>query len=180
MSEEEVQEEEKPEVPPDLSDVEIIQLMQEAKEFKDKYLLLLAESENARKRLQKEKTEMTRFALGNMLAEFLAPLDQFESALGHAGKMSDEVKNWAMGFEMILTLFKDIFSHHGVTSFHAKGERFDPNLHEAVEVEETDEVEDGIILEEFVRGYKCGERVLRPAKVKVSKKKEENYESEKE
>ena len=154
MSEEEVKQEEE----------------QEVVDYQDKYMRLLAENENMRKRMQKEKQDMMRFAVGNVLEEFLTPLDNFEKALGFQDQMSAEVKNWAMGFEMILTQLKDVLHERDVKSFSSVGEKFDPNRHDAVEVEETDEHEENTILEEFVRGYQLGDRILRAARVKVAKR----------
>jgi molecular chaperone GrpE len=141
----------------------------ELKECKDKYLRLLAESENVRKRMLKEKQDSIRFAVGNILADFLGPIDNFENALSATHNMSGEVKQWATGFQMILSQFKDILAQNGVTAFTSKGNLFDPHLHEAVETEETDEVPEGTILHEFVRGYRSGDQVLRAARVKVAK-----------
>lgn len=138
-------------------------------EYKDKYLRLLAESENMRKRLAKEKQEMTAYALQQVLAEFLSPIDHMENALGYTEQMSEEVKHWSLGFQMILTQFKDVLSNHGAKSFTSQGAPFDPHFHEAVETVERTDIPAGIVVEEFVKGYKMGERVLRPARVKVSK-----------
>ncbi|MFI5334132.1 MAG: nucleotide exchange factor GrpE [Chlamydiales bacterium] len=145
------------------------QLETELNELKDKYLRSLAEMENARKRMQKEKQEMTRFAVENAFAEILSPLDNFENALGFAGKMSEETRNWALGFQMILTQFKDALTEQGIQAFDSVGTLFDPHKHQAVEVEETEEKPDGTIVQEFVKGYRCGERTIRPARVKVAK-----------
>jgi molecular chaperone GrpE len=125
----------------------------ELKECKDKYLRLLAENENARKRMQKDKQDSIRFAVENVLAEILGPIDNLENALGAAKNMAGEVKQWAAGFQMILSQFKDVLSQNGVNVFISEGDLFDPHLHEAVETEETDEVPEGTILREFVRGY---------------------------
>ena len=106
-------------------------------------------------------------------------MDNFEAALGFTDQMSDETKNWAKGFEMILSQFKDVISNHGFTPFQAEG-MFDPHLHEALEVEESNDHPDGTILKQFQRGYKCGTRVVIPARVKVAKQpvKEENQTEE--
>jgi molecular chaperone GrpE len=149
----------------------------ELKECKDKYLRLLAETENARKRLQKEKQESVRYAIDNILSEILDPVDNMENALKSTQNMSDEVKNWARGFQMILSQFKDVLAQNGVTEFHSKGETFDPHLHEAVETETTEEHPEGTILHEFVRGYKSGDRVLRPSRVKVAMPPSQNQSS---
>lgn len=139
-------------------------------DFKDKYFRLLAEMDNTRKRMQKDKHEMTRFAIENVIAEVLGPIDTFENALGFTEKMSEETRNWSKGFEMILSQFKDILSNHNIVSFHSIGEIFDPHHHEAVEVEETDDHPEGTILKEFLKGYKSGDRVIRAARVKVARK----------
>ncbi len=141
----------------------------ELTEFKDKYLRLLAETENMRKRLSKEKHEMTAYAIQQVLVEFLGPIDHMENALGYTEKMSDDVKHWSLGFQMILTQFKDVLAGQGATSFVSKDTPFDPHLHEAVETVERDDIKPGIVVEEFIKGYKMGDKILRPARVKVSK-----------
>ncbi len=168
---------EKPEE--ELQDIKSIQIEQEMLEHKAKYMRLLADTENTRKRMQKEKQEMTQFAIENVICEFLSPLDNLENALEFAKHTSEETKNWSMGFQMILSQFKDILSHHNIISFHSKGAYFDPHLHEAIEMEETDQYEEGEIIQEFVRGYKCGDRILRPARVKVAKNAKKEPQNEK-
>jgi len=137
-------------------------------EYKDKYLRLLAEIDNTRKRMQKEKQEMTRFAVENALEELLEPIDNLENALKFASQMSEEVRTWAMGFEMILGQFKEVLNSNGITSFSSEGMIFDPSRHHAIETEETQEVEVGTIMKEFVKGYASKERTVRPARVKVA------------
>lgn len=148
----------------------IKKLEEEVEESKDKYLRLLADTENMRKRLAKEKQEMTRFSIDSVMAEILGPLDNFEKALECANQMSPEVRNWAMGFQMILAQFKEVLQNHGVTPFSSVGAPFDPFLHDAIEVEETDAQPEGTVLTEYVRGYKSKDRTIRPARVKVAKK----------
>lgn len=148
----------------------------ELEELQDKYLRVLAESENARKRMQKERQDMTKYAVENVLVEFLHPLDNLEKALQFAETMSDEIKTWAIGFEMLLNQFKQILSNHGLEAYHSIGKHFDPHFHEAVETIETDEYEPGVVVEEFVRGYKIGDRPLRVARVKVAKAPEKKQE----
>lgn len=152
------------------TDETLVKLQQEVEEYKNKYLRALADAENLKKRLMKEKQEMVRFGVENVVAEILAPIDNFENALKHAQGSSAEVKNWAIGFEMILSQLKEVLSNHGIAPFDSVGEKFDPHLHEAVEVEETDDVEEGTIVQEFIKGYRCGERPIRPARVKVAKR----------
>lgn len=141
---------------------------EEGKEYKEKYLRLLAEMENMRKRMQKEKQEMTSFAVENAISEFLGPLDNLENALKHTQNLSSELRTWAQGFQMILGQFKDVLSEQGITAFDSEGKKFDPHLHYAIETEETEDQPEGTILKEFVKGYRHGERIVRPARVKVA------------
>lgn len=168
MTEETSSQETSSQPPPSEKDI-LSSLQESLKECQDKYLRVLAESENARKRMHKERQELTKYAVEGLLAEILQPLDSFEKALLFAESMSDEVKNWAIGFEMILQQFKQILANHGVQEYHSVGKPFDPHLHEAVEMVETDEYPPGVVVEEFVRGYKIEDRPIRHSRVKVAK-----------
>ena len=141
----------------------------ELAECQERYLRLLAESENARKRMQKERQDMVQYAVENVLSELLHPLDQFGSALRFAESMNDEVRNWAIGFEMIHAQLWNVLSTHGVVSYEVIGKPFDPHWHDAVEMVESADYEPGIVVEECLRGYKVGSRPIRVARVKVSK-----------
>lgn len=157
------EQEEKPTV-----DLECEKFKQEATEFKDKYQRALAEAENARKRLQKEKQEMIQYALQNAMADFLGPIDHLENALQFAEQSSPEIKHWALGFQMILNQFKDVLAGNGVTTFKSEGTYFDPHLHEAVETLTTTDYPPGTVISETLKGYKMGDKTLRPARVKVA------------
>lgn len=152
-----------------VTDEDLRNLKKEAIEYKDKYLRLLADADNARKRMQKEKQELTRYAIENVIVDFLPPLDNLENALKFAQEMSEEVRNWAFGFQMILTQFKDILAKNGVVSIDSLDMLFDPHLHEAIEMVETEDKPSGFIVEESIKGYKMADRVIRPARVKVAK-----------
>ncbi|MDX8430322.1 MAG: nucleotide exchange factor GrpE [Candidatus Algichlamydia australiensis] len=171
MSDKEVPEEEKIEEPTveELKEPTMEDLEAQIKEYQNKYLGALAETENAKKRMQKEKVDSMQYAIDNILGDLLLPLDNFEKALGFKEQMSEEVRNWSMGFEMILSQLQEGLANNGIVPFNSVGERFDPTLHEAVEIEEIEEGEENMIVEEFIRGYKSKERILRPAKVKVTK-----------
>lgn len=148
---------------------EIVPPVVEEDDYKDKYLRAIAEAENARKRLQKDKLEAVLYAQERLLSDILQPIDNMENALRFAKEAAPEVKNWALGFEMILGQLKEVLSSHGVSAIESVGKEFDPYLHEAVEIVETEDKPAGTILEEFARGYRMGTRTLRPAKVKVAK-----------
>lgn len=144
----------------------------EVENWKDKYLRLLADQENTRKRLMKEKQEMVSYGIESAVSDFIPPIDQLEKALEFAKQASGEVKNWAMGFEMILSQFKAVLQGFGVTPIETAGCTFDPHLHEAVEIIESLEHPEGTILQEFARGYRKEARTLRPARVKVTRQPE--------
>ena len=147
---------------------------EETADWKDKYLRTLAEMENMRKRMQKERQEMARFGIENAIGEFLPAIDNLENALRFVETAGGEVKNWAIGFEMILYQFKEVLHNHGIVSFHSEGNAFDAQLHEAVEIVETQDFPDGTILHEFTKGYKSASRTVRPARVKVAKHPQKN------
>lgn len=148
---------------------EFKKLEDELAEYRDKYLRLLADTDNMRKRMQKEKQELIQYAVENNILLFLQPIDQLENALLFTEKSSEEVKNWALGFQMILKQFKDVLQNNGVVSFTSLGLPFDPHTHEAIEMIESKEHPHGVVIEEHMRGYKMGDRVIRPARVKVAK-----------
>lgn len=156
--------------PVTITDIELEHLKKEATENKDKYLRSIAESENLRKRLHKERHDMTQFALQNVIVDFLNPIDHMENALSFTDGMSDDVKNWAIGFKMILSQFKEVLNSNDVQPFKSIGTHFDPHIHEAVEMVETNEIPEGTVVEESMKGYKMGDKVIRPARVKVTKK----------
>ncbi|OGN56096.1 MAG: nucleotide exchange factor GrpE [Chlamydiae bacterium RIFCSPHIGHO2_12_FULL_44_59] len=146
------------------------QPVQEEEDWKGKYLRALADQENMRKRIQREKQEMIGFGIENATAEFLPAIDNLENALKFGAMASGEIRNWASGFEMILSQFKEVLHNHGIVSFHSEGNTFDPEFHDAVEIVETSEYPDGAILHEFAKGYKNAHRTIRPARVKVAKR----------
>lgn len=152
-----------------ITDVELEQLKKDLAEYKDKYLRSLAESENARKRLQKEKQEMIQYALQNVIVDFLHPIDHMENALKFTQQMSEDVKHWGIGFQMILSQFKDVLSANNVTPYLSEGKPFDPHRHEAVETVATSDFPPGTVVEESLKGYTMGDKIIRPARVKVTK-----------
>jgi molecular chaperone GrpE len=142
--------------------------LSEGKEFKDKYLRALAEMENSRKRLTREKLESQTIAVQSVVSDFLEPLDHLEQALKHASSFKGDVAVWAQGFQMILQQFHQVLESYDVISFSSVGMLFDPNLHEAIEVEENADAKEGTILHEFKKGYKMGSKTVRAAKVRVA------------
>ena len=139
-------------------------------EFKDKYLRAHAELDNARKRLIKEKEEYVKFANEDILSEILYVIDNFDRALEHMNGRQ-KVESILDGIKMIQKQFHHLLERNGVKRIEALGKKFDPALHEAVEHIEAEEGKEGIVLEEIQAGYLLNDRLLRPAGVKVGKKK---------
>lgn len=147
-------------------------------DYREKYFRMIAEMENQRKRLTREKSEANKYAVRGVIRDILQPFDSMENALKFAKQTEGEVSQWAEGFLMILDQFKEILFSHGVEPFTSVGTHFDPHKHEAIDTEEAVDAEDGMILEEYQKGYMMEGKTLRPAKVKVAKKYQEKKESE--
>jgi len=142
-----------------------------AEEYYDKLLRLGAEFENARKRMHKEKEEIIRFANHELITEILPIIDDFDRLLeGLANKQIDE--NILEGIKMIQKRLYDVLNKNGLTRMKVVGEKFDPTKHEALMTIETDEHPEDTIVEEIRSGYFLYDKVLRPAVVKVAKKKD--------
>lgn len=133
-------------------------------ETKDKYLRLMAEYDNYRKRTAKEKTETYNNAVSDSITEILPVIDTFEMAL--KTECSDE--SFKTGVEKIYNMFRKSLEKLGVTEIEALGKEFDPNLHNAIkQVEETDYAENHVC-EVFQKGYRLGKKVIRHSMVAVA------------
>lgn len=146
-------------------DMENKHIKQENKKLKDEYLRKMAEMENLRKRLDREKTEFYQYALSETLKEFLNVLDNFERAL--ESQNQGDGKSFREGIEMIYKQFQDLLFKQGINQIEIKDKKFDPNLHQAFMTEESEDVEEPEVGEELQRGYTLHDRLLRPALVKV-------------
>jgi molecular chaperone GrpE len=141
----------------------------EAQEFTDKYLRACAELENVKKRVKKEKSDWIKYANEDLLKEFLTVLDNLSRAKD-LGDSSTEPSQWLEGVSLTIKQFEDILARFGVKPIKALGTPFDPSVHQAMSQMESDE-DEGIVIEEFQKGYRLHDRVLRPAMVVVAKKK---------
>ena len=147
-------------------DAEIKQLKKEKEEFRDQFLRKLAEIENLKKRLEREKADYLRYALSELLLEFLGVLDNFERALSVAEQGADG-KTFREGIELIYRMYQNILFKNGVQPVEIKDGAFDPNLHYAMATEESDQVKDPEVAEVLQKGYMLHSRLLRPSLVKV-------------
>jgi molecular chaperone GrpE len=141
----------------------------EAKELKDRWLRAAADLENTRKRTKREIEDAKIDAKFKVLKEMLPVVDNLERAIAHAGGGAE--KNPIVeGVQLVLRQFTTAFERLEVTAIDAMGQPFDPNLHEAISQQESDEPP-GTIVQVLQRGYRSGERLLRPALVVVAKAK---------
>jgi molecular chaperone GrpE len=131
----------------------------------DRLARLQAEFENARKRAAREQQEFRDFATADAIKALLPAFDSFERALNAPASQLNEFRN---GVELIYKQLQDALAKLGVRPVPAKGERFDPHVHEAIEMVETTEVPDHQVIDELQRGYKLKDRLLRPAMVRVA------------
>jgi len=144
---------------------EIKLLKKENKTLKDEYLRKIAEMENLRKRLEREKTEFYQYALTDLLGEFLVVLDNFERALESGSK--GDGKSFREGIEMIYKQYQNLLMKQGLTSIELKGKKFDPHIHQAFMTEESADIKEPEISEEIQKGYMLHNRLFRPTLVKV-------------
>jgi molecular chaperone GrpE len=147
----------------------------EAQENYDRWLRANAEFENVKKRLEKEKNDTYKFANESLIKELLPVLDNLERAVDHGGN-SEEVKAVIAGVEMTLKGFRTALEKFGVTAVEALGKEFNPNLHEAVMVQQDARQPGGTVLHQMQKGYLLHSRLIRPAMVVVSKRPEGNEE----
>ena len=135
----------------------------EVLEWKDKTLRTLAETDNLRKRLEREKNEYFQFALSDVLKDFLHVIDNLERAL----QTEDAIDGFRAGIELICKQMIDLVAKRGVTPIERADGRFDPAVHQALLTEEAEGIEEPMIGEELQKGYMLNDRLLRPAMVKV-------------
>jgi len=140
--------------------------------LKDKYLRTHAEMENIRKRLERERQEIIKFGKESLLRDMLVVYDAIEKAITTGKKLHPEDQNFIQGMEMIEKLFLEVLKQHNVEPIKAKGGVFDPMYHEAMLQIERDDMDAGRVADEIVKGFMLYDRVLRPAKVSVSKESE--------
>jgi molecular chaperone GrpE len=146
---------------------ELADLQRERDDYHDRWLRKSAEFDNYRKRIERERREQGDQAVNDLLLELLLVVDDFDRALTvDAGEGSAAYRK---GVELIHAKLQDLLRKYGVRPFEALGADFDPNLHQAVMHEESGEHRDGEVTGELRKGYMIGDRLLRPAMVKVAK-----------
>ena len=153
--------------PADQPDAALEALQREKDELKDRLLRTAAEFDNFRKRVDRERRELLESAATDVLQELLPIVDNFERALQAPAPPEAEV--FRRGIELIHKQMVDLLRKRGVTPIDTIGADFDPRFHQAVILETSEEHREGEVMQELQRGYMLGDRLLRPAMVKVAK-----------
>jgi molecular chaperone GrpE len=154
---------------------ELKRLEGEVKELKDNLARRQADFENYRKRMERERSETYNRVVADVAAKLLPVLDNLKRALETEASLeaseSDEFRHFLSGVDLIHKQLNGVLDALGIKPVLAEGEQFDPHLHEAVVTEATDEFEPDTVIQEIVRGYRMGDKLIRPALVKVAVKK---------
>jgi len=146
---------------------EINTLADQNKGLEEKVKLAQAELINYRRRKDEEVENLLKYANSGIITDILPIIDTFEKVL-NKDNVSDELKNYLVGFKMIHKNLCDILNKYGVEEINRVGQTFDPNLEQALLVENDPTKEDDIVLEVLLKGYKLKDRVIRPASVKIN------------
>jgi molecular chaperone GrpE len=152
---------------PEHAEADASRLQRERDELYDRLLRKSAEFDNYRKRVDKERREHAEWAAADVLKEVVAVLDDFDRAL--AAEAPPEAQGYRTGLELIHRQLGEILRKRGVTAIESLGTDFDPHLHQAVAYEESSGAREGEVIGELRKGYRLGERLLRPALVRVAK-----------
>lgn len=148
--------------------IDLEALKKENSDLKDQYLRKQADFENFRKRMQREKQDFMKYSNTDLLMDLVSTIDDFERAI-QSSEASEDFTSFHDGIVLIEKQFVNMLeTKWGLKRFTAKGEVFDPQKHEALMMEDSHEHEESTVLEDFQKGYMLHERVVRPAKVKVS------------
>ena len=158
----------------DPRDAEIVALKEEVAAGKDRLLRFAAESENTKKRLEREKAEATLYAASNFARDLLSVADTLGRALATVAPddrlgMDDKTQRFLEGIEMTERELHSVFQRHNIRKLETVGAKFDPNFHQAMFEVPTAEKPPGTVMQEVQAGYAVGERCLRPALVGVAK-----------
>ncbi len=154
--------------PEDQLRAELAQAQDEAKGHHERYLRTLADMENLRKRTQREKEELSKYANENIIKEILPVIDNLERAVEHATTSESSDDGLLEGVQMTLVQFSQVIERFGVEAIDAQGQMFDPNLHQAMGQIES-ELPVNTVVQQMQKGYQLNGRLLRPAFVMIAK-----------
>jgi len=152
-------------------DLDIEKLKLEAEEYKLGWQRALADYSNLQKEMLKWREDWVKVSELQILEEFIPVYENFKKAFAHREQMNEENgwKQWSEGIGHIMRQFGDVLKSHNIEEIKTVGETFDPKFHEAIGEEESEKYVAGTVVKEMSGGYKMGDRIVRPAKVIISK-----------
>ncbi|WP_236707867.1 nucleotide exchange factor GrpE [Brevibacillus choshinensis] len=139
----------------------------QAEDHQNKMLRAMADMDNLRRRVRKEQEDLAKYASQKVVEELLPILDNFERALA-ADKEAMTLESLLTGVDMVYRQMVQVFDKEGLAAIQAKGQPFDPHVHQAVMQTQDPEFDSGVVVEELQKGYMFKDRVVRPAMVKVN------------
>ena len=145
------------------------ELAQSLEELNQRYVRLVADFDNYRRRTAQEKSELSEYSISKLITALLPVLDNFERALS-AAEANEQIKGYLKGMEMVYAQLFTTLEKEGLAVINAKGEIFDPKKHEAIMTVEDPDSPDDTVVEELQKGYTFKEKVIRPTMCKVSHK----------
>ncbi|OQY09983.1 MAG: nucleotide exchange factor GrpE [Fusobacteriia bacterium 4572_132] len=149
---------------------ELEEAKKEIAKWKDSYMRKIAEFENIKKRLQREKEEFVKYASEKLVVKVLEAVDNLERAI-ESSKKNQDFDSLVTGVEMTLNQMHKLLKDEGVEPLESEGKEFDPYQHHAMMQEQNEEFEHNTVIQELQKGYKMKDKVIRPALVKVAKNK---------
>jgi molecular chaperone GrpE len=152
---------------------------QKAQENWDKLVRLQADFENARKRWDRDRSDFMRFANEDLICDILTIVDELERSVELSQEKHEDHVAFLKGVAMILAHLHDLLKKNGVCCINARGKCFDPNMHEALMQVDNDELPENTVIDEMQKGYTLNDKVIRTAKVQVSRKKKEDSQEKK-
>ncbi|MEO2206788.1 nucleotide exchange factor GrpE [Paenibacillus pabuli] len=146
---------------------ELARLKAEVEETQQRFVRAQADFDNFRRRTQKEKEELAKYASMKLVTELVPVIDNFERAMATVPE-GTESESFSKGIQMIFRQLETVLNNEGLTAMETVGQPFNPEFHQAIMQVESDEYEEGTVVEEVQKGYMLKDKVLRPAMVKVS------------
>lgn len=146
---------------------EVVRLQAELKDAQERVLRAQADFDNFRRRTRQDKEDLAKYASSKVITGILPVVDNFERAIGTSREAQD-FDSLFKGVEMIFRQLEQVLEQEGVTTMNTVGQPFNPEFHQAIMQVDSDEHEEGIVVEEIMKGYVLKDKVLRPAMVKVS------------
>jgi molecular chaperone GrpE len=143
------------------------ELARQAEDYQQRFLRAQADFDNFRRRTMKEKEELGQYASMKLVGQLLPVVDNFGRAI-EAAKAGGDVESFSKGVDMIFRQLEQVLEQEGLKAMEAVGQPFNPEFHQAIMQVESEEHEEGIVIEEVQKGYMLKDKVLRPAMVKVS------------